>query len=282
MQSMTYNAYIVPRKENESDLSWIVNTRKYLRYFEARSMYRQILGRENVDKVNVRDWVKANGLDKDKDRDVILSIFISAPDYDSTDILSYLANPETKELGLALAVEFEDFKKFYSAGVSLSDLILYLENNILDEDDLGLIKNDESLIGGLFSRIVDKEQVMFHNLVKNLLHILQVTELQDLSDIVSSKNIGLYIEHGNYYNHDEFLEFLLKNYPDRHPMFNRLHFMQWDPFNRSRFFSNWLRAKSICFEISRYYIDIDSNNETFQANKEFLQGFLRYQEYCKD
>lgn len=280
MQSMTYNAYIVPRKENEPDLSWIVNTRKYLRYFEARSMYKHLLGRENVEKVNAQDWTKAKNLNKD--RDVILSIFISAPDYDSTDILSYLANPETKELGLALAIELEDFKKFHSSGVSLSDLILYLENNILNENDLDLVKNDESLISGLFRRVVDKEQVMFHNLVKNLLNIFKATELKNLSDIVTSKNIGLYIEHGNYYNHDEFLEFLLKNYPNQHPMFYRLPFMQSDPFTRSRFFSNWLRAKSICTEISRYYISIESDNEILKENQEFLKGFQAYQSYSKE
>ncbi|MGQ9375231.1 hypothetical protein ACUM6W_15540 [Acinetobacter tandoii] len=280
MESIVYNASIVPRKENETDLSWILNTRKYLRYFEARSMYQNILAREVVEKVTSEDWIKAKNLQKD--RDIILSLFISAPDYDHTDINTYLAAPETKELGLALAIEFEDFKSFHSVGLTLPNLILYLENNILNQEELNLIKNDEDIIRGLFKRVVDKDKIMFHNLVKNLLNIFKTSTLANLSDIVTSKNIGLYIEHGNYYNHDEFLEFLLKNFPEKHPLFQKQYFMQWDSFTKSRFFSKWLRAKSICLEISRYYMDIDSNNETFQENKEFLQGFLRYQEYCKD
>ncbi|MEQ1106727.1 hypothetical protein [Acinetobacter seifertii] len=280
MESKNYSISIVPRKENETDLSWIFNTRKYLRYFEARSMYKNILGRETIEKVNLQDWIGAKSLQTD--RDIVLSSFISAPDYNSTDILTYLANTETKDLGLALAIEFEDFKSFHSAGVTLPNLILYLENNILNEDQLNLIKNDESIIRGLFARVVDKDQVMFHNLVKNLLNIFKFSDLENLSDIVTSKNISLYIEHGNYYNHDEFLEFLLRNYPNNHPSFQKQYFMQWDPFTKSRFFPKWLRAKSICLELSKYYMDIESNSENLKGNQKFLQSFLEYLQYCDD
>lgn len=280
MESIAYNVSIVPRKEDETDLSWILNTRKYLRYFEARSMYMQLLDKKEVEKVSLHNWIKAKALKEN--RDIILSAFISAPEYDSEDVAVYLTHPESKELGLALAIEFEDFQSFYRAGLTLPNLILYLENNILNEEDLKLINNDESVIRGVFSRVVDKEQVMFHNLVKNLFNIFKTSILENISDIVTPKNISLYIEHGNYYNHDEFLEFLLRQFPEKHPLFEKQYFMQWDSFTKSRFFSKWLRAKEIFSEISEYYVSIESDNEILKANKEFVQSFLRYKEYCNN
>jgi hypothetical protein len=59
MNNNQYKAYIIPRKIDESDLSWLLNTRKYLRGFEARKMYKEILSRDDVIKVSVNEWVKA-------------------------------------------------------------------------------------------------------------------------------------------------------------------------------------------------------------------------------
>ena len=73
-------------------------------------MYKEILKREEIEKVSVDDWVKAKNINVN--RDVILSLFTSAPDYAPSDIVTYLANDATKDLGLALAIQFEDFENF--------------------------------------------------------------------------------------------------------------------------------------------------------------------------
>ena len=62
MSSTVFNAFIVPRKEGETELSWLLNTRKYLRSFEIIEMYKEILKREEIEKVSVDDWVKAKNI----------------------------------------------------------------------------------------------------------------------------------------------------------------------------------------------------------------------------
>ena len=274
MSSTVFNAFIVPRKEGETELSWLLNTRKYLRSFEIIEMYKEILKREEIEKVSVDDWVKAKNINVN--RDVILSLFTSAPDYAPSDIVTYLANDATKDLGLALAIQFEDFEKFYGSNVEIPDLILYLENNILNEHDINLIKDNKDIIENVFDRIVDKEKVMYHNLLNNFLNIIQNSVLQNLSSIFSKKKISAYIAHANFYDHDALLEYILTNYPDSHPNFSKLPFMFWDSFTRSRYFSRWLKTRSIMSEISRYYLELDIENDIVEINKNYMRGFLEF------
>ncbi len=274
MSSTEFNAFIVPRKEGETELSWLLNTRKYLRSFEIIEMYKEILKREEIEKVSVDDWVKAKNINVN--RDVILSLFTSAPDYAPSDIVTYLANDATKDLGLALAIQFEDFEKFYGSNVEIPDLILYLENNILNEHDINLIKDNKDIIENVFDRIVDKEKVMYHNLRNNFLNIIQNSVLQNLSSIFNKKKISAYIAHANFYDHDALLEYILINYPDSHPNFSKLPFMFWDSFTRSRYFSRWLKTRSIMSEISRYYLGLDVENDIVEINKNYMRGFLEF------
>ena len=201
MHKIQYKAYIVPRKKDESDLSWLLNNRKYLRGFEARKMYREILNRDDVSKVSVDEWVKAKEATLHKD--ILLSIFTSAPDYSPSDIDSYLSQQETKDLGLALAIEYEKFDKFYSANVDMRDIILYMENNILSQPDIVGIKDNIDLVTALFLRIIDKKKVMFTNLIQNFLNLLQVSTLVDLSTVFDEEKIAQYISHANFYNNDD-------------------------------------------------------------------------------
>lgn len=274
MSSTTFNAFVVPRNEDETDLSWLLNTRKYLRSFEVIEMYKKIFKKEEIEKVSVNDWVKAKN--SSINRDVILSLFTSAPDYDPSDIPTYLANDATKDLGLALAIQFEEFEQFYRSNVEISELILYLENNILNEHDINLIKDNKKIIENVFDRIIDQEKVMYHNLRNNFLNIIQNSVLKSLSSIFNKKKISAYITHANFYDHDALLEYILINYPDSHPNFSKLPFMFWDSFTRSRYFSRWLKTRSIMSEISRYYLVLNVKSDIFEGNKNYIRGFLDF------
>ena len=191
MSSTTFKAFIVPRNKDETDLSWLLNTRKYLRSFEAARMYKEILGRKDIDQVSIDDWVKAKNLDTN--RDIFLSIYTSAPDYTHSHIATYLANAETKDLGLALAIEFEKFEQFYRSGVEISELIIYLENNILNENEVNFIKDNNEIIENIFNRIIDNQKIMYHNLLKNFFMIIKNSGLDNLSIIFTKKKIQIYV-----------------------------------------------------------------------------------------
>lgn len=280
MNKIQYKAYIVPRKKDESDLSWLLNNRKYLRGFEARKMYKEILNRDDVSKVSVDEWVKAKEATQHKD--ILLSIFTSAPDYSPSDIDSYLSQQETKDLGLALAIEYEKFDKFYSANVDMQDIILYMENNILSQPDIVGIKDNIDLVTALFLRIIDKKKVMFTNLIQNFLNLLQASTLVDLSTVFDEEKIAQYISHANFYNNDDLLEFLLTKFPESHPKFIELSFMHWDSFTKSRDYSRWLKAKSILNELSRYYLNLSPENEIIGENQYYIRGFLNFLTVCKE
>ncbi|OTT95371.1 hypothetical protein [Acinetobacter baumannii] len=279
MNKTQYKAYIVPRKKDESDLSWLLNNRKYLRGFEARKMYKEILSRDEVRKVSVDEWVKAREATLHKD--ILLSIFTSAPDYSPSDIDSYLSQQETKDLGLALAIEFEKFDKFYSANVDMQDIILYMENNVLDQADIVGIKDNIDLMTALFLRIIDKKKVMFTNLIQNFFNLLQASNLVGLSTVFDQEKIAQYISHANFYNNDDLLEFLLAKFPESHPKFIELSFMHWDSFTKSRDYSRWLKAKSILNELGRYYLTLIPENEIIAENQDYIRGFLNFLTVCK-
>ncbi|MBO8215383.1 MULTISPECIES: hypothetical protein [Acinetobacter calcoaceticus/baumannii complex] len=280
MDKIQYKAYIVPRKKDESDLSWLLNNRKYLRGFEARKMYKEILSRDEVRKVSVDEWVRAK--EATRYNDILLSIFTSAPDYSPSDIDSYLSRQETKDLGLALAIEYEKFDKFYSAGVDMQDIILYMENNILSQADMVGIKDNIDLVTAIFLRIIDKKKVMFINLIQNFLNLLEASTSVDLSTVFDEEKIAQYISHANFYSNDDLLEFLLTNFPECHPKFIELSFMHWDSFTKSRDYSRWLKAKSILNELSRYYLTLTPENEVIGENQEYIRGFLNFLTVCKD
>lgn len=266
--------FIIPKNCNETELAWLVETRKYIQRFQARQMYKELLLKSPIQKVSPEEWIAAKN--KEADRNIYLTIYIAAPDYDNNDITHYLSNPETKDLGLALAIEFEDFEKFFRSDISLNQLIIYLENNILSDDDISLIKSDKEFIKGIFDRIIDKDKIMYHNLQNNFLNIIKECQVSLVSDILTSKKIATYIEHANFYNSDELLKYILTYFSDNHPDFSKQHFMHWDSFTRSRYFSKWLKSKGILCEISKYYLDLPPANECIKSNQDYIKKFLEY------
>ncbi|MEZ9203656.1 hypothetical protein AB4151_14830 [Vibrio splendidus] len=264
-------AYI-PRDLDESEVSWIYKTRKYISIFQAREIYDIKYGVSDYQKITATKYCEA--IDG-SESELLLTALYSAPLYDVNDIIDYINIDSLKSLALALAIEFNKFDIVVKYGDE-SDVILYLENVIIDDNDIKLLDdNDDKTLVAISSRIVDGNKVRYNLLMNNFTNILKAYK-QKYSFIINQKYIRTYIENSKIYSDDKCLEFILESYPDVHPDFKILDSLSWDPFTKSRRFSHWLNVKNRMDELSRYYFDISGKSEIITSNKEYISDYSEF------
>lgn len=268
-------ATIVPRETCESNVVWIYKTRKYISHFDARKMYFLSFSGDkdkDVPPPDISLWAQAN--DAPENSDILLTALISAPMvFSKQKISDYMMSPETRDLGVALAICNEHFEELLKVA-SNDEIILYLENNNLNEDQLSTV-NDILLLKAIMNRIIDKKKVIFTILINNFYRIITQGSFS-FSDIFNAEFIAKYIEHASLSYKNDFLEYLLINYPHIHPVMETMYCLYWDPFTRSRRFSHWLNVCSKMNELSRCYEKIPHINDTIKRNAEYIKEYNRY------
>ncbi|ENC6432636.1 hypothetical protein ABKX88_000805 [Aeromonas veronii] len=268
-------AVVVPRNQCASDVEWIYKTRMYISHFDARKIYFLSFSgdkNEDVPPPDASTWASINK--EIEQKDILLTALISAPTYFGKEsIISYIKNPITKDLGIALAISESLFDEIISVA-NHDEIILYLENNNLVEEQLPLV-NDTSLLNAIMNRITDKKKVMYTTLLNNFYRIVTHEQFSK-SDIFNEAFISKYIEHASLYSKDALLEYLLINFRDIHPVMSTMDCLSWDPFTRSRRYSHWLRVCTRMNELSRYYMSINQDNDTIRKNAEHLKMYNEY------
>lgn len=81
-------AYI-PRDLDESEVSWIYKTRKYISIFQARDIYNIKYGVGDYQKINTTKWCEAIN-ESETESELLLTALYSAPIYDADDVLYYM------------------------------------------------------------------------------------------------------------------------------------------------------------------------------------------------
>lgn len=270
---------IAPRRIDESEVSWIYRTRNYISHYDARKIYFSFFS-EDKDKDKDKEvpppsknlWQNASN-DTEK-RDVLLTALISAPDFYTKDIiLDYIKTPETRNLGVALAI-CDEYFEIVIRFASNDEIIFYLENNQLNDNQVAFIK-DPALLKDLMHRIVDTKKVMYTKLVTNFHKIISEPSFEH-NEIIDSNFVKKYIEHAHLYAKDEFLEYILVNFKHLHPTMNRMDCLAWDPFTRSRRYTHWLNAcnkMNVLLECYKKITPIDGN---VSSNMEYIEQYVKY------
>ena len=272
---MPNNVTVVPRTKDITDVSWLLKTRRYIPHYDAYQAYKLIYGSEPMGQPSVDEWSKIIACDVD--RDVRITANIVAHDFNVECVKEYLEYAPTKDIGIALAIEFRMLKDIVSIAEE-SDIILYLTEHILDDTESSLIL-ESGLLKSIARRVIDKCQTMYTTLINNFATLLKLSD----GSVISEKFIIGYLEHANFFNGDPLLRYIFEKFPTAHPLLRKLDCLAWDPFTKSRRFSHWLRVCQRMDELSKYYLELDFLSKNIRENKAYINSYLKFSKiYAND
>lgn len=260
---------IYKKNRNESLTSWILNTRRYVHPYETRKYYSNLFGDIKKEDNTLLLLPKLN---KDS-RFYYHQLAYIYTNYDcDNSIKDILDNELTKSFGVVLAIERKLLSEYINYFTD-EEILLYLENNDMTDNDFNSLFG-VNFVDKLSRRIIDAKKVMYTRLVDNL--YIYIKKCQTLPKEIDENFVKGYIEHVSIYNDDIFLRYLLSNYDNIHPSFNKIYDLQWDPFKKSRVFPDWLKAIDILDFLVGFYPQLKVDNERIQENQYFLNKYMNY------
>lgn len=266
---MNYSIKAYPRSHFNNETTWIYNTRKYISRYETYGLFSNIFG--GIDRSeNTLELLDAIS-DTDPIKDIKLT-YIYTNFEGIQDIDSLLKNEPTKSFGIALSIETRQLENAIQHYTD-DDFFLYLMEYKLSQKEMELFEN-KGFMGKLISRVIDKKKIMYTMLVNNLFSYLK--QIESLPSSINETFITKYIEYGHFYTFDDFLYYLLLNNSNIHPLFSEMDCLSWDPFKKSRRYSEWLDSCSKLDYLIKFYLDIDSHEVNIVNNKNFLLHYCQY------
>lgn len=272
------SAAILPR-HSDDDASWIFKSRKYIYPYDLLDAAKKIYpNKEEFKPLSLTEWDKQFHPDDTEElRDILITINSILPIFTEENINDYLKHNSTKPLGLALAIENRLLDKVIAYG-NTNQLFLFLEEFDINQEEIKLLENKD-IIDKISDRIVDKNKVMYSQIVSNYLRILA----KNPNIEVTSDFIKKYIEHAHFYGDapNKLLQYLLFT-QKKHPRFSEISSLFWDPYTKSRKYSSWLESIRRMDDISMYYKKInDEKIENFHENLLYLNLYLEFKEDYK-
>lgn len=265
---MKVSLSIVPRTKDMNDVAWLLKTRRYISKYDVYDAYKSIYGVEPEGIPTAEEIAKV--FEEGEDRDVKITVKIVSHYFEKSCVAEYLSEEATKELGVALAIEFRMLKPIIGTAED-SDIFLYLTEYLLNDGEISLIIKN-GVMEKLSKRIIDKSKVMYTTLIKNFEKLLKINDC----GVIGSSFISGYIEHASFYGGNELLKYILEEFVDLHPLFENLDCLAWDPFTKSRRYSHWLNVVNRMNEISRYYQEVSGAANNINDNKHYISEYIRF------
>lgn len=264
---------LVPRTENMNDVLWLFNTRKYISKFGVYSAYKAFFDKEPDGTPTIEEMV--NVFESSEENEAKITVKIVSHHFEKSIVNKYLNEEATKHFGIALAIEYRMLGEIIEIADD-SDIFLYLTEYSLNQEELLLIDKN-GLIENISKRLIDKNLVMFTTLLENFEKLLKASD----GKVINSDFISHYIGHASFYNTNTLLQYIFEEFTDSHPSLKKLGSLAWDPFTKSRHFSHWLNVCNRMDDISRYYLEIDSQNKVIKENKQYIEAYLKFKAiYC--
>ncbi|NAW90822.1 MULTISPECIES: hypothetical protein [unclassified Vibrio] len=259
---------LVPRTDKMNNVLWLFNTRKYISRFDVYSAYKAFFDKEPDGTPTVEEMV--NVFESSEENEAKITVKIVSHNFERASVDKYLNEEATKYFGIALAIEYRMLDKIIKIADD-SDVFLYLTEYSLNQEELLLIDKN-GLIEKISKRLVDKKLVMFTTLLENFEKLLKASD----GKVINSDFVSRYIDHASFYNENTLLKYIFEKFTDSHPSLEKLDSLSWDPFTKSRRFSHWLNVCNRMDDISRYYLEIESENEVIKENKRYIKAYLEF------
>lgn len=271
---MKISLSIVPRTKDMNDVAWLLKTRRYISKYDVYDAYKSIYNVEPEGIPTIEEMAKV--FEEGENRDARVTVKIVSHYFEESCVAEYLSEEATRELGVALAIEFRMLKPIIGIAED-SDIFLYLTEYLLDEDELSLIVKS-GVMEKLSKRLIDKRKVMYTTLIKNFEQLLKINHC----GVIDSNFISGYIEHASFYGGNELLKHILEEFIDLHPLFESLDCLAWDPFTKSRRYNHWLNVVNRMNEISRYYQDVNGTTKNINDNKHYISEYIKFRAIYSD
>lgn len=265
---MRISLHLVPRTENMNDVLWLFNTRKYISRFDVYNAYKSFFDKEPDGIPTAEEMI--NVFESSEENEAKVTVKIASHNFEKSSVDKYLNEEATKYFGIALAIEYRMLGKIIEIADD-SDIFLYLTEYSLNQEELLLISNS-GLIEKISKRLINKNLVMFTTLLENFEKLLKASD----GRVINSDFISRYIDHASFYNRNTLLRYIFEEFTDSHPSLEKLDSLAWDPFTKSRRFRHWLNVCYRMDDISRYYLEIDSENEVIKENKQYIEAYLKF------
>ncbi|MDP2562132.1 hypothetical protein [Psychrobium sp. 1_MG-2023] len=265
---MAISLPVVPRTKDMNDVSWLFKTRRYISKYDVYDAYKSLYGKEPKGIPTTEELVKVFEQSEEKETRVTLKIVSHSFEEHCVD--EYINEGATKQLGIALAIEFRMLKEIINIADD-SDIFLYLTEYSLNEEELSLIA-ESGLMKSLSKRIIDRRKVMYTTLTENFEKLLKMNDC----GVIDSNFISGYIEHASFYDGNLLLKYILEEFTDSHPLFAALDCLAWDPFTKSRRYRHWIEASNRMNELSKYYQEINGEANNINKNREYISEYQRF------
>ncbi len=243
MRSMS----IVPRDKYSSLFKWALET---LRYISKHDL--SMLGEtEQFEALTLSKYEAICAQDAEK-RDISLTAHLVLHDYTEHELEELFAEEDTKEIATAFFVYRKNLPKVLDSKLTIA-LTTFLSVHQIDATEIDLLGKKETM-KLLADRIIDKSQTMYSQLVKNFYSLLR----KHGHDVIDKTFIRKYIECANFQREmtDDFLKYILESNVSKHPDFMKMHSLTWDPFTKSRMFTEWLKVIKRMEQLNLYYFTI--------------------------
>jgi len=271
---MSITLSVVPRTNNMNETCWLFKTRRYISKYDAFESYKLIHGKQPEGLPTAKDLAKVFEIDEDKEARITVEVV--SYEFEPACVEQYLKNDLTRSFGIALAIEFRMLKEIVGIADKF-DIFLYLEEHSLSTAELSVIIKS-GIMHDLSKRIIDKNKVMYTTLIDNFTKLLKI----DDCGVINESFVTRYIEHASFYNDNPLLVYILDEFPSSHPIFEGLDCLAWDPFTKSRRFSHWLKVSNRMDELAKYYLNIKSEAENINANKKYIDNYLKFKAIYAD
>lgn len=267
---MSLSLPVVPHKKNETNVSWLYETRRYISRYDVSKEYKLMFGSEPEGVPSAEELEEI--FKYQEDRDVRVTVKIVSHSFNESCIRGYLENEVTKDFGIALAIEFRRMEEIIDIA-DYSDIFLYMTEYPLTDAEMSLVFK-RGVLKQLALRLIDKSKVMYTTLLGNFERLLKL----DDCEVVDDNFVRNYIEHASFYNGNPLLQYVLERFPDSHPLFEDMDCLAWDPFTMSRRFSHWLTVSGRMDEVSKYYLTLGHTGKNFTNNSMYIDSYLRFKE----